>query len=93
MIQLGRKGNTIFGSLTWQKVSRVKLQSSNTKQTEGLILLDMALLLHLPLADGTASPFLTPALLSTSLLWLLQPRMELWIPSLLPLMWEVGTSC
>lgn len=93
MIQLWRKGNTNFGSLTWQKVSRVKLQSSNTKQTEGLILLDMALLLHLPLADGTASPFLTPALLSTSLLWLLQPRMELWIPSLLPLTWEVGTSC
>lgn len=35
MIQLERKGNTIFGSLTWQKVSRVKLQSSNTKQAEG----------------------------------------------------------
>lgn len=61
MIQLGRKGNTFFGSLTWQKVSRVKLPSSYIKEMEGLVLLD-TVLLHLPLADSSAKTCLPQAL-------------------------------
>lgn len=70
----GGKETHFLGSLTWQKVSRVKLPSSNIKQMEGPILPYTALLPHLPLADssaktlpalGSANPLLTSALLST----------------------------